>query len=145
MKVSAVYDMKIENPRKTIQELSIRMKFGGHVQKEKKKKNKIHSIWLLVFWIFAFFILLVLLILNAIVDGGSIFYFYTQRTFALVTIYFELGSLISMYGCYQNHSTVSGKSVDDVGLDVEQGGDFTVPMHGENFNLSNTTKTSQFP
>lgn len=40
MKVSAVYDMKIENPRKTIQELSIRMKFGGHVQKEKKKKKQ---------------------------------------------------------------------------------------------------------
>lgn len=42
-----------------------------------------------------------------------------------------------MYGCYQYHNKVGGESVDDAGLDAEQG-----RVHGENFNLSNTAKTS---
>ncbi|XP_034673494.1 uncharacterized protein LOC117904832 isoform X1 [Vitis riparia] len=99
--------------------------------------KEIHPVWLLAFRVFAFFVLLVLLIINAIVDGGSIFFFYTQWTFTLITIYFGLGSLLSMYGCYQYHNKVGGESVDDAGLDAEQG-----RVHGENFNLSNTAKTS---
>ena len=47
-----------------------------------------------------------------------------------------------MYGCYQYHNKVGGESVDNVGLDAEQGTDFIVPVHGENFNMSNTAKAS---
>ncbi|KAK8569366.1 hypothetical protein V6N13_046427 [Hibiscus sabdariffa] len=83
----------------------------------------IHPAWLMAFRLFAFFVLLILLIVTAFVDGGSIFYYYTQWTFTLITIYFGLGSLLSMRGCYQYHKRVTGDKVDNVELDAEQGND----------------------
>ncbi|KAK8981391.1 hypothetical protein V6N11_027813 [Hibiscus sabdariffa] len=44
-------------------------------------------------------------------------------TFTLITIYFGLGSLLSMRGCYQDHKRVTGDKVDNVELDAEQGKD----------------------
>ncbi|XP_039040367.1 uncharacterized protein LOC120178641 isoform X2 [Hibiscus syriacus] len=81
----------------------------------------IHPAWLMAFRLVAFFVLLILLIVTAFVDGGSIFYYYTQWTFTLITIYFGLGSLLSIRGCYQYHKRVSGDKVDNVELDAEQG------------------------
>ncbi|XP_057422158.1 uncharacterized protein LOC130716001 [Lotus japonicus] len=81
----------------------------------------IHPAWLLAFRIVAFVVLMVLLIFTAAVDGGSIFYFYTQWTFTSVTIYFGLGSLLSIHGCYQHHKQSSGDKVDNVDGDTEQG------------------------
>ncbi|KAI7758436.1 hypothetical protein M8C21_001274 [Ambrosia artemisiifolia] len=78
----------------------------------------IHPAWLMIYRILAFLVLLILIILNAIVDGGSIFYYYTQWTFTLVTIYFGIGSLLSMYGCYQYHNKVGGDRSE--GFDEEQ-------------------------
>ncbi|KAL5544185.1 hypothetical protein UlMin_007969 [Ulmus minor] len=81
----------------------------------------IHPAWLLAFRVVAFFVLLVLLIITAFSDGGAIFYYYTQWTFTLITIYFGLGSLLSINGCYRYHKKASGDKVNSVEIDAEQG------------------------
>ncbi|PSS07774.1 Transcription initiation factor TFIID subunit like [Actinidia chinensis var. chinensis] len=99
----------------------------------------IHPVWLLAFRVFAFFVLLILLILNVAVDGGDIFYFYTQWTFTLITIYFGLGSLLSIYGCYRYHNKVGGVGTDNENIDAEQGID-EAPTNAKNPNESNGAK-----
>ncbi|XP_059443259.1 uncharacterized protein LOC132175354 isoform X3 [Corylus avellana] len=101
----------------------------------------IHPAWLLAFRVFAFIVLLVLLVVTTLTDGGGgLFYFYTQWTFTLITIYFGLGSLLSMYGCYQYHKKAGGDRVD-IELDTEQGTCGATP-HGENSKMSVPSKTS---
>ncbi|KAG6477912.1 uncharacterized protein LOC122018706 [Zingiber officinale] len=86
---------------------------------------EIHPAWLLLFRLTAFVILLAFLIINAIVDGAGIFYYYTQWTFMLVTIYFLLGSLMSAYGCKH----LKANSEDKVRLDAEAR-TYAAPVNG---------------
>ncbi|XP_020259749.1 uncharacterized protein LOC109836301 isoform X3 [Asparagus officinalis] len=81
----------------------------------------IHPAWLLAFRVLAFFLLLALLITNVIIDGASIFYYYTQWTFVLVTVYFGLGSLLSAYGCHQYLKKMGGDMMNGSSLDAERG------------------------
>ncbi|KAK1302415.1 hypothetical protein QJS10_CPB12g00159 [Acorus calamus] len=83
--------------------------------------KEIHPAWLLVFRVTACCLLLALLIVNVGIDGGGILFYYTQWTFLLVTIYFGLGSCLSIYGCYQLLDKDGDYAVDHVRVDAEQG------------------------
>ncbi|XP_078431465.1 uncharacterized protein LOC144703221 [Wolffia australiana] len=64
----------------------------------KPSLEKIHPACPLVFRVFAFCALSTMLIINLVVQGAEMLYFYTQWTFALVAIYFGIGSFLSCYG-----------------------------------------------
>nr|XP_029124385.1 uncharacterized protein LOC105058816 [Elaeis guineensis] len=105
--------------------------------------QEIHPAWLLAFRVTAFFVLLALLVVNAIVNGGDIFYYYTQWTFVLVTVYFGLGSLLSVYGCHQYLNKVGADKPDPERPDAERG-TFMAPTIEENPNMHGAVKISGF-
>ncbi|KAJ7943669.1 Transmembrane protein [Quillaja saponaria] len=80
----------------------------------------INPAWLLAYRIIAFAVLSALLIANVVVDGVGIFYNYTQWTFALVTVYFGLGSSFSIYGCCIYQPRFGGNVADRAYLDAER-------------------------
>ncbi|XP_050371838.1 uncharacterized protein LOC126789823 [Argentina anserina] len=99
----------------------------------------IHPAWLLAYRIVAFIVLLSLIITNFALSGVGILYFYTQWTFCLVTIYFGLGSSLSIYGCYNYHNRV-GEDAGDHVRDEEQG-TYVAPTLGEDADTSNMSKS----
>ncbi|OEL19920.1 hypothetical protein BAE44_0019062 [Dichanthelium oligosanthes] len=83
--------------------------------------EEIHPGWLLAFRLVAFFIMASLLVVDIVTDGWSIFLYYTQWTFLLVTLYFGLGSLLSIYGCYQYAYKTCGGGSDLIGSGADCG------------------------
>lgn len=77
--------------------------------------EQIHPGCLLAFRLVSFFVLSSLLAYDVVVDGWSVFLYYTQWTFLLVTLYFGLGSLLSIYGCYQYAYKTGDRSDADHG------------------------------
>ncbi|GAA0164386.1 hypothetical protein LIER_39770 [Lithospermum erythrorhizon] len=81
----------------------------------------VHPGFLLCYRLIAFCVLLTLITSDIIANSPSVFYFYTEWTFTLVTIYFGLASLMSVYGCCHG-SEAMGNGVADIGSsDPERG------------------------
>ncbi|XP_022934218.1 uncharacterized protein LOC111441456 isoform X1 [Cucurbita moschata] len=96
-----------------IWEYEIKDRLGHSTQETQQDKNKlrsfeawrpclrqIHPIWMLAFRVCAFSSMLASLIVKTLANGASTFYYYTQWTFTLLTIYFACGSVISIYGVF---------------------------------------------
>ncbi|KAF9607288.1 hypothetical protein IFM89_033495 [Coptis chinensis] len=96
----------------------------------------IHPAWLLAYRVFAFLMLLSLIVTDVVLDGFGVFFYYTQWTFALVTIYFGLGSLLSIYGCFQCNNKVGGNHLS---FDAEQGS-YVAPTYEGNGNTCDIDK-----
>lgn len=86
----------------------------------------IHPAWLLAYRLISFFVLLSLLVVIVISDGGSIFYYYTQWTFILVTIYFGLGTALSIYGCSRFAEENVAAAAAAAAADMEDGAGYVV-------------------
>ncbi|PIN21837.1 hypothetical protein CDL12_05470 [Handroanthus impetiginosus] len=90
--------------------------------------KEVHPIFLMFFRIIAFCLLLVALSFDVAVHGAELFYYYTQWTFTLVTIYFGLGSLLSIHGCV-HHLQMNSRIKCHLSEDTEQG--LRVPLARE--------------
>ncbi|XP_024047246.1 uncharacterized protein LOC18050877 [Citrus clementina] len=73
--------------------------------------KQVHPFWLLAFRVTAFCFLLTTLIVKVLINGGTIFFYYTQWTFTLLTLYFGFGSLLSIYGCHRCHKISRGSII----------------------------------
>lgn len=100
----------------------------------------LHTAWLLAFRIFGFVVLFTLLVVDLVVDGVGVLYFYTQWTFTLVTIYFGLGVVLSFYGCFYSNKV----GHDHVALDAERGA-YVAPTYDENGNTCNPNQIKYMP
>ncbi|XP_047330894.1 uncharacterized protein LOC124934410 [Impatiens glandulifera] len=100
----------------------------------------IHPSWLMGYRVIAFSVLLVFLIVNIVLDGGVIVFFYTQWTFAVVTLYFGMASAFSIHGCLKHKKMVFGDMHNDVDV-VANESNYAPPRVEENFNLTSMTET----
>lgn len=97
--------------------------------------------WLLIYRVLAFCLLFVSLSLDVAVHSFDIFYYYTQWTFTLVTLYFAIGSLLSAYGCY--HLNKINNDVSNLlGVDAEKG--IYMPLTSERIANGKSVKDSVY-
>ncbi|KAI4326720.1 hypothetical protein MLD38_032004 [Melastoma candidum] len=103
----------------------------------------VHPAWLLAYRVVSFVVLMIMLVVISFIDGPTIYYYYTQWTFVLITIYFGLGSLLSFYGCYEYHYRAAGEKIDSVDVDSERGS-YTGTTHSRHLShaSTNTAKSS---
>ncbi|CAI9756290.1 unnamed protein product [Fraxinus pennsylvanica] len=75
---------------------------------------------------------------DTIIHSAGIFYFYTQWTFTLVTIYFGIGSSISIHGCIRYFHEVDGERDD--GSNAERGS-YVAPSLEDKDDLPSMTRS----
>uniref|UniRef100_A0A1D1YS05 Signal recognition particle SEC65 subunit n=1 Tax=Anthurium amnicola TaxID=1678845 RepID=A0A1D1YS05_9ARAE len=142
MVIAAILIWKYEGPRRGMEKAEAQEEPAGTLYNDESWRpclKEIHPAWLLAFRAIAFFILLALLVVSIVVQGGEMFYFYTQWTFALLTIYFGIGSLLSIYGCYKLLSKVDDVRPGRIRLDAENGA-YVAPPNREGANASDRMK-----
>ncbi|CAN7019993.1 unnamed protein product [Brassica rapa subsp. trilocularis] len=93
--------------------------------------KRVHPRWLLAFRVFSFAAMLTLLISNVVRDGAGIFYFYTQWTFTLVTLYFGYASLLSIYGCCIHNKEAGGHTESYTSIHDPEQGTYRPPITGD--------------
>ncbi|GAB4846733.1 hypothetical protein Ancab_025741 [Ancistrocladus abbreviatus] len=103
--------------------------------------REVHPIWLLAFRVLAFSLFLAILIVEIVIHGVAMLFYYTQWTFTLVTIYFGFGSVLSMYGCFQRHEIAKRFNIAHSGISSEQGY-YLPPAFGEATNLLRPRESS---
>ncbi|CAM8879837.1 unnamed protein product [Rhodiola kirilowii] len=116
---------------------------GGYLHKDemwKTSRTVIHPAWLLVYRLCAFIGLLAILITNISVEGFRALYFYTQWTFALVTLYFGVGSAISIYGCRKNCSRLIRDQIGYVPSNAEKRSAYDAVPQDADANVSSIEK-----
>nr|XP_043621719.1 uncharacterized protein LOC122593385 isoform X2 [Erigeron canadensis] len=82
--------------------------------------RNLHPRWLFLYRLFAFLSMAYLLYLILAAFGPFVFFFYTQWTFLLVTIYFALGSVISAHGCWKQFRERSLSKMDSSSVEVSK-------------------------
>ncbi|KAL0827839.1 hypothetical protein Bca101_051517 [Brassica carinata] len=103
--------------------------------------EKIHPGWLLGFRILALCFLLATNIARRTLRGWRIYYYYTQWTYTLIAIYFGMGSVLSVYGCFQHKKQLRTRlTAGQVGNDAESG--LRLPLNGEKMVLLEKSKAS---
>lgn len=98
--------------------------------------ERIHPGWLLGFRILALCFLLATNIARLALRGWRIYYYYTQWTYTLIAIYFGMGSVLSVYGCFQHKKQLRTRLADD----AESG--LRLPLNGEKMVLLEKSKAS---
>ncbi|KAL3030120.1 hypothetical protein AAZX31_03G202900 [Glycine max] len=83
----------------------------------------LHPFCLLCIRFLSFVIMLLFLLWDVLKYDSSIFFYYTEWTFILVTIYFALGTIVSAYGCWRffNKPVIhNGAKAEFLRRDVEE-------------------------
>ncbi|GMI85846.1 hypothetical protein like AT2G47115 [Hibiscus trionum] len=90
----------------------------------KPQWRNLNPCWLLCYRAFAFICMASILFQQVVLERGAFaFYFYTQWTFALVMVYFAMGTVFSAYGCWVCLNTSlpeNGESDEFLKRDVEE-------------------------
>lgn len=83
----------------------------------------VHPGWLLFTRILSFLVMAGFLAWDVVEWDATIFVYYTEWTFALVIVYFAIGTVVSAYGCWllsNQHLSANGETTESLTSDLEE-------------------------